>query len=63
MLCKNGVLQNFAKFKGKHQCQSLFLNEVAASACNVIKKGTPVQAFSCKLHETSRTPFLQIVKV
>ena len=25
-----GVLRNFAKFTGKHLCQSLFFNEVAA---------------------------------
>ena len=27
--CKKGVLRNFAKFKGKHLCQSLFFNKVA----------------------------------
>ena len=26
---KNGVLKNFAKFTGKHLCQSLFFNNVA----------------------------------
>ena len=26
---KNGVLRNFAKFTGKHLCQSIFLNKVA----------------------------------
>ena len=26
---KKSVLKNFAKFKGKHQCRSLFLNKVA----------------------------------
>ena len=26
---KNGVLRNFAKFKGTHLCQSLFFNKVA----------------------------------
>ena len=25
MFCKKGVLKNFAKFRGKHLCQSLFL--------------------------------------
>ena len=29
MLCKKGVLKNFAKFTGKHLCQSLFFNKVA----------------------------------
>ena len=27
--CKKGVLRNFAKFTGKHLCQSLFFNNVA----------------------------------
>ena len=26
---KKGVLRNFAKFTGKHLCQSIFFNEVA----------------------------------
>ena len=29
MLCKKGVLRNFAKFTGKHLCQRLFFNKVA----------------------------------
>ena len=29
VLCKKGVLRNFTKFTGKHQCQSLFFNKVA----------------------------------
>ena len=29
MLCKKGILQNFANFTGKHLCQILFLNKVA----------------------------------
>ena len=29
VFCKKGVLKNFAKFAGKHLCQSLFFNEVA----------------------------------
>ena len=30
VFCKKGVLRNFAKFTGKHQCQSLFFNKVAS---------------------------------
>ena len=33
VLCKKGVLRNFAKFTGKHLCRSLFFNKVAG-ACN-----------------------------
>ena len=29
MFCKKGVLRKFAKFIGKHLCQSLFFNKVA----------------------------------
>ena len=29
VFCKKGVLRNFAKFTGKHLCQSFFLNKVA----------------------------------
>ena len=29
VFCKKEVLENFAKFKGKHLCQSLFFNKVA----------------------------------
>ena len=32
VLCKKSVLRNFAKFIGKHQCQSLFFNKVASVA-------------------------------
>ena len=31
--CKKEVLENFAKFKGKHLCQSLFFNKVAGLRC------------------------------
>ena len=34
VFCKKGVLRNFAKFTGKHLCQSLFFNKVAGAACN-----------------------------
>ena len=28
-VCKKGALRNFAKFTGKHLCQSLFFKKVA----------------------------------
>ena len=28
MFCKKGVLRNFAKYTGKHLCQSLFFDKV-----------------------------------
>ena len=39
VFCKNGVLKNFAKFTGKHLCQSLFFSKVAGlQACKCILK-------------------------
>ena len=31
VFCKTGVLRNFAKFTGKHLCQSIFFNKVAGA--------------------------------
>ena len=50
VFCKNGVLRNFAKFSGKHLCESLFFNK----ACNFIKKETQAQAFSCEFCKISK---------
>ena len=33
VFCKKGVLSNFAKFTGKHLCQSLYFNKVASLRC------------------------------
>ena len=30
VFCKKGVLKSFPKFTGKHLCQSLFFNKIAA---------------------------------
>ena len=35
---KKGVLKNFAKFKGKHLCQSLFFNKVAGLSMQFYQK-------------------------
>ena len=51
---RKGVLRNFAKFTGKHLCQSLFFNKVAGAACNFIKKETLTQVFSCEFCEISK---------
>ena len=49
---RKGVLRNFAKFTGKHLCQSLFFNKVA-----VIKKEVLAQVFSCDFCEISKNTF------
>ena len=51
VLYKKGVLRNFAKFTGKHLCQSLFFNR------NFIKKETLAQVFYCEFCEISKNTF------
>ena len=55
VFCKKGVLRNFAKFTGKHLCQSLFFSR--PQPCNFIKKGAVAQVFSCEFCEISRSTF------
>ena len=50
---KKGVLKNFAKFTGKHFCQTFFFNKVAGGPCNFIKKETLAQVFSYEFCEIS----------
>ena len=54
-----GVLRNFAKFKGKHLCQSLFFNKVSElQPCNFIKRETLAQVFfPVHIAKFLRTPF------
>ena len=54
---KKVVLRNFAKLKGKHLCQSLFLIKLQAEAYNFIKKETLAQVFSCEFCEISKNTF------
>ena len=54
VFCKKRFLRNFAKFTGKHLCQSLFFNKVAGAASNFIKKETLARVFSCKFCEISK---------
>ena len=52
MLCKKGVLRNFAKRTGKYLCQSLFfLIKLQAEA------QPEAQVFSCKFCEISKNTF------
>ena len=51
------LLRNFAKFTGKHLCQSLFFNKVAGWCLNFIKKLTLAQVFSYEFCKTSKNSF------
>ena len=54
---RKGVVKNFAKFTGKHLCQSLFINKLQAKPFNFINKETQAQVFSCELCEISKNSF------
>ena len=49
MFCKKGVLKNFAKFTGKHLCQSLIFNKVVDLA----------QVISCEFWKFLRSLFIE----
>ena len=51
------ALKNFAKFTGKHLCQSLFFNKVAAPT--LLKKRLWHRCFPVNLAKFLGTPFLQ----
>ena len=52
------VLKNFAKFTGKHLCQSLFFDKVyRPETYNVIKKETLAQVFSFEFCEIFKNTF------
>ena len=52
---RKGVLRNFAKFTGKHLCQSLFFNKVAT----LLKKRLWHRCPPVNFAKFLRTPFLQ----
>ena len=58
---KKGVLRNFAKFTGKHLCQSLFLNKVAGLRlpATLLKKRLQHNCLPVNFAKFPRTPFLQ----
>ena len=49
---KKKVLRNFAKFTGKHLCQSRYFNKV-----DFIKIETLAQVISCEFYEISKNTF------
>ena len=60
MFCKKGVLSNFAKFTGKHLCQSLFFNKVAAlRPATLLKKRLWHRCFPVNFAKFLRTAFIK----
>ena len=57
---KKGVLRNFAKFTGKHLCQSLFFDKVAGlRPATLLKNRLWYRCFRVNFAKILRTPFLQ----
>ena len=58
VFCKQSVLRNFASFIGKHLCQSLFFNKVAARRpTTLLKKRLWHRCFPVNFVKFLRTPF------
>ena len=53
---KRGVLRNFAKFTGKHLCQSLFFNKDGGRPATLLKKRRWHRSFSVNFAKFLRTP-------
>ena len=57
-VCKKGALRNFAKFTGKHMCQSRFLIKFQALALQLYSKRDWHRGFLVNFAKFLRTPFL-----
>ena len=58
VFCKKGVLKSFAKFPGKHLCQSLFFNKVAGlRPGTLLKKRLWHRCFPVNFAKFLRTSF------
>ena len=58
VFCRKGVLRNFAKFIGKHLCQSFFFDKVAGlRSATLLKKRLWHRFFSCDFCEISKNTF------
>ena len=57
VFCRKGVLRNFAKFMGKHLCQSLFFNKVPGlRPATLLKKRIRYRCFPVNFPKFLRTP-------
>ena len=60
---RKSVLRNFAKFKGKHPCQSPFLIKLQASLSTLLKKKLCHRCFPANFVKFLRAPFLQNISL
>ena len=54
---KKGALKHFAKFTGKHLCQSFFFNKVTGLRLATLLKKRPGTGVSCEICEISKNNF------
>ena len=60
VLCKKGVLRNFAKFTGKYLCHNLIFNKVAdLRPATLLKKSLWHRCLPVNFAKFLRTPFLK----
>ena len=58
VFCQKSILRNFVKFTGKHLCQSLFFNKVAAlRPATLLKMRLRHRCFPVNFVKFVRTPF------
>ena len=57
VICRKGVLKNFAIFIGKHMCRSLFL--IKLSTCSIFKNRLPTQVLSFKCGEIFKNTYFE----
>ena len=59
VFCRKGVLRNFAKFTGKHLCQSFFFNKVSGlRPATLLKKRIWHRCFPANFAKFLKTPIL-----
>ena len=56
---KENVIRNFAKFRRKHLCQSLFFNKFACFLANFLKNKPWQRCCPVNFSKVLRAPFLQ----
>ena len=60
VFCKKGALKNFAKFTGKHLCQSPFFSEVTGlRSATLLKNSLCHGCFPVNFEKFLRAPFLE----
>ena len=57
VFCNKGGFRDFAKFIGKHRCQSLYINKVVGQGRQLYLKRDPGRGVSCEFCKISKNTF------